>query len=274
MLWNKHLPSKPKDSILQSHFWLEPNVVELSITWSRKESLLPSRSWLNDYAKAFNLSLKFCRRIPRDRLCNGTRAKVSSFFEKFEQLMWSFPRELVVGADETMINMNKAHEAFVEIGVTGTSLWFGAWVCCSIRELRGANYSVQDSNMLLCKWALFRRFLDPSLNQSWKNGSSSRTGRTCFQESQKLSFLVDKLNAGFLPGTERLNGSIRHMLEYDLKEPWTLEDCVRYLFDGMDERAKTPITIAECPSMKVMQSRNRELPSIDVVQYFTLISCS
>jgi hypothetical protein len=32
------------------------------------------------------------------------------------------------------------------------------------------------------------------------------------------SFLVDKLNAGFPPGTERLNGSIRHMLEYDLEE--------------------------------------------------------
>jgi hypothetical protein len=51
------------------------------------------------------------------------------------------------------------------------------------------------------------------------------------------SFLVDKLNAGFPPGTEHFNGSIRHMLEYDLKERWTLEDCVRHLFDGMDKRA-------------------------------------
>jgi hypothetical protein len=38
MFWNKHLPSKSKDSILQSHFWLESKV-ELSTTWSAKESL-------------------------------------------------------------------------------------------------------------------------------------------------------------------------------------------------------------------------------------------
>jgi hypothetical protein len=44
---------------------------------------------------------------------------------------------------------------------------------------------------------------------------------------QSPSFLVDKLNAGFPPWTERLNGSIRHMLEYDLKERWTLEDCLQ-----------------------------------------------
>jgi hypothetical protein len=41
------------------------------------------------------------------------------------------------------------------------------------------------------------------------------------------SFLGDKLNAGFPSWTERLNGLIRHMLEYDLKERQTLDDCLQ-----------------------------------------------
>jgi hypothetical protein len=44
-------------------------------------------------------------------LSNGTKGKISSFFEEFQQLLQSFPPEFVFGADETMINMNKAHKA-------------------------------------------------------------------------------------------------------------------------------------------------------------------
>jgi hypothetical protein len=48
-------------------------------------------------------------------------------------------------------------------------------------------------------------------------------------ESESPSILLDKLSAGFPSRTERFNGLIRHMLEYDLKERWTLENCLQML---------------------------------------------
>jgi hypothetical protein len=46
---------------------------------------------------------------------------------------------------------------------------------------------------------------------------------------ESSSILVDKLDADFPPGTERLNGSIRHLLEYHLEERRTPEDCLQML---------------------------------------------
>jgi serine/threonine protein kinase len=56
-----------------------------------------------------------------------------------------------------------------------------------------------------------------------------RPNRQCMLSGvpESPSILVDELNAGFPPGTERPSGLIRHMLEYDLKERWTPEDCLQ-----------------------------------------------
>jgi hypothetical protein len=69
---------------------------------------------LNLHVATFGLSLKNCWRIPRDRLSNGTKDKTSSFFEEFQQRLQSFPPELVFGADETMVNINRKYKAVTE----------------------------------------------------------------------------------------------------------------------------------------------------------------
>jgi hypothetical protein len=71
-----------------------------------------------------------------------------------------------------------------------------------------------------------------------------------------LSILVDKLNADFPPGTEPLNEFIQYMIDYDPKERWTLDGYLRYLYDDMDELAKSRMTIAECPSIECIRKSN------------------
>jgi hypothetical protein len=74
----------------------------------------PSRTWLNRFAEAFDLKLKYSRPIVTDRFSNGTRTKLSDFFEKFESLIRSFPPHLIFGADETMVDLNKVHKSVVD----------------------------------------------------------------------------------------------------------------------------------------------------------------
>jgi hypothetical protein len=73
----------------------------------------PSRSWINFFSDEKGLKLKFAQPIDPARLSSACHSKIQRFFDQFGSLMRSYPKELVFGCDETMINLIKTTKCVV-----------------------------------------------------------------------------------------------------------------------------------------------------------------
>jgi serine/threonine protein kinase len=75
----------------------------------------PSRSWINFFSSDNELKLKFSRSIDSNRLSAACYSKIQNFFNNFGVVLRSYPRELVFGCDETMIDLTKTTKCVVPI---------------------------------------------------------------------------------------------------------------------------------------------------------------
>ena len=97
------LELKTSRLLLASKFLKFINCAKFASLLNADEELEPSRQWINNAAAKLELSLDYPTSIEEERFSAGSKKLIRKFYQLYKQLIETCPRQLLFGADETML---------------------------------------------------------------------------------------------------------------------------------------------------------------------------
>ena len=89
-------------------FLIAVNCKELASKFQTEDIEPPSRSWVSQFSKKYDLKVSKIRNIDEKRILNCTKEKIQKFYEENRNIITQTPQELIFGADECMIDGHKS----------------------------------------------------------------------------------------------------------------------------------------------------------------------